>query len=123
MYAIVATGGKQYRVSVGDLIDIEKIDKSKGEKVELDKVLMTVADNGEVLTGEPVLEDISVIGRVVRQYKDKKVTVFKKKRRKGYKRKYGHRQQYTQLKIEEIKDKSKEEIQTESESEVNESGT
>lgn len=106
MYAIVATGGKQYRVSVGDLIDIEKIDKPVGGDVELNKVLMTVADNGEVRSGQPILEDISVIGRVMRQYKDKKVTVFKKKPKKGYSRKYGHRQQYTQLKIEDIKGES-----------------
>lgn len=113
MYAIVATGGKQYRVSVGDLIDIEKIDKPVGENVEIDEVLMTVADNGEIRSGQPVVEDISVIGRVMRQYKDKKVTVFKKKRRKGYSRKYGHRQQYTRLKIEDIKDRSQSDFHAE----------
>lgn len=113
MYAIVATGGKQYRVSVGDLVDVEKIDKPVGENVELNRVLMTIADNGEVQSGKPILEDVSVIGRVMRQYKDKKVIVFKSKRRKGYRRKYGHRQQYTQLKVEEIKDKSQRDFQAE----------
>ena len=122
MYAIVATGGKQYRVSVGDLIDVEKIDKPVGEDVEINNVLMTVANSGEVQFGRPVLEDVSVIGRITKQYKDKKVIVFKSKRRKGYSRKYGHRQQYTQLRIEEIRDKSQKELQSESESEVNNNG-
>ena len=115
MYAIVATGGKQYRVSTGDLIDVEKIDRPVGEDVEINEVLMTVADNGEVRIGKTVLENVSVIGKVTGQYKDKKIIVFKSKKRKGYKRKYGHRQQYTRLKIEEIRDRSQKELQSESE--------
>lgn len=115
MYAIVATGGKQCRVSAGDLVDVEMIDRPVGEDVEINNVLMTVADNGEVRIGTPILEDVSVVGKVMRQYKDKKVIVFKSKRRKGYRRKYGHRQQYTQLKIEEIRYGSQNELQNESE--------
>jgi len=124
MYAIVHTGGKQYRVSTGDTIDVEKIDKPVGENVELNKVLMTVTDNGEVRTGRPLLDDVSVIGKVTSQFKDKKIIVFKSKRRKGYRRKQGHRQRYTRLKIEEIRNKNQDNIQPESsESEVTENGT
>jgi large subunit ribosomal protein L21 len=100
MYAVVETGGKQYRVSPGDIVRIEKIDKPVGEKVELDKVLLVSGDD-KVSVGE-TLKDAKVIGEVAAQGRERKVIIFKKKRRKGYQRTKGHRQYYTSVKITEI---------------------
>jgi large subunit ribosomal protein L21 len=105
MYAIFATGGKQYRVSVNDLVDFEKLDASVGETVEFNNVLLFAGDDGNVQVGSPYLENIVVVGQILKHDKDKKIIVFKSKRRKGYRRKRGHRQQYTRLRIEEIKQK------------------
>ncbi|MBW2552731.1 MAG: 50S ribosomal protein L21 [Deltaproteobacteria bacterium] len=102
MYAVIKTGGKQYRVGEGDLLRVEKIKGEIGEAVEFEEILMIV--NGErVEIGRPVLNDSKVVGEIVEQGKGKKVIVFKSKRRKGYSKKQGHRQQYTVLKIKEIK--------------------
>ncbi|MCK5186498.1 MAG: 50S ribosomal protein L21 [Deltaproteobacteria bacterium] len=102
MYAVIKTGGKQYRVGEGDLLRVEKIKGEIGEVVEFEEILMIV--NGErVEIGRPVLNDSKVVGEIVEQGKGKKVIVFKSKRRKGYSKKQGHRQQYTVLKIKEIK--------------------
>ena len=102
MYAVIETGGKQYRVGEGDLLRVEKIKGEIGEVVEFEEILMIV--NGErVEIGRPVLNDSKVVGEIVEQGKGKKVIVFKSKRRKGYSKKQGHRQQYTLLKIKEIK--------------------
>ncbi len=102
MYAVIKTGGKQYRVGEGDLLRVEKIKGEIGEAVEFEEILMIV--NGErVEIGRPVLNDSKVVGEIVEQGKGKKVIVFKSKRRKGYSKKQGHRQQYTLLKIKEIK--------------------
>ncbi len=102
MYAVIKTGGKQYRVGEGDLLRVEKIKGEIGEVVEFEEILMIV--NGErVEIGRPVLNDSKVVGEIVEQGKGKKVIVFKSKRRKGYSKKQGHRQQYTLLKIKEIK--------------------
>lgn len=101
MYAILETGGKQYRVSVGDLIEVEKIDKSDGAVVEFDKVLMIKADE-ETKIGTPCVEGAKVIARIIKQRKGRKVVVFKFKRRKNYRRKIGHRQPYTRVRIEQI---------------------
>ncbi|MCK5513631.1 MAG: 50S ribosomal protein L21 [Deltaproteobacteria bacterium] len=102
MYAVIKTGGKQYRVGEGDLLRVEKIKGEIGEVVEFEETLMIV--NGErVEIGRPVLNDSKVVGEIVEQWKGKKVIVFKSKRRKGYSKKQGHRQQYTVLKIKEIK--------------------
>ncbi len=101
MYAVVETGGKQYRVSPGEIVRIEKIDKPVGEKVELDKVLLVHGDD-KVSVGE-TLKDAKVIGEVAAQGRERKVLIFKKKRRKGYQRTKGHRQYYTSVKITEIK--------------------
>jgi large subunit ribosomal protein L21 len=103
MYAICAIGGKQYQVAVNDLVDVDKLDKPVGETVELNNVLLFAGDDGDVQVGSPYLEDIAVVGQVVEHGKDKKIIVFKSKRRKGYRRKRGHRQQYTRLRIEEIR--------------------
>jgi len=101
MYAVIATGGKQYKVSEGDTLRIEKLEGDVGSKIEIEEVLM-VGGDGEAKIGTPVLEKAKVTGQIVEQGKAKKVLVFKKKRRKGYKKLQGHRQQYTALKIEKI---------------------
>ena len=99
MYAVFASGGKQHRVEVGNLIDIEKLDNAVGETVTFPSVLMIAGEDGHLQTGSPYLENISVTGEVVQQGRAKKIVVFKSKRRKGYKRKLGHRQSYTRVKI------------------------
>ena len=102
MYAVIKTGGKQYRVGEGDLLRVEKIEGEIGEIVEFEEILM-IANGERVEIGRPVLNDSKVVGEIVEQGKGKKVIVFKSKRRKGYSKKQGHRQQYTVLKIKEIK--------------------
>ncbi len=100
-YAVVETGGKQYRVQAGDQLEVEKLDVEVGASFELDQVL--ALSNGKDLTiGAPILEGAKVTSTVLDQIRDKKVINFKKKRRKGYKRKIGHRQSLTVLKIESI---------------------
>lgn len=101
MYAIVRTGGKQYQVEAGDLLRVEKLPGEVGETLELDDVLL-VADGENITIGQPVVEGARVIARIAEHGKAKKITVFKKKRRQGYRVKRGHRQQYTALAIEEI---------------------
>ncbi len=101
MYAVVKTGGKQYKVAEGDVIDIERVDGDVGDTVELDQVLL-IAHAEDVKIGQPLVPDAKVIGSVVGQEKAKKVTVFKAKRRKGYRKKQGHRQRHTKLKINQI---------------------
>jgi large subunit ribosomal protein L21 len=106
MYAICAIAGKQYRVAVNDLFDVDRLDVPVGETVEFNDVLLFARDDGEVRVGSPYLDDIAVVARIAEHGKDKKIIVFKSKRRKGYRRKRGHRQQYTRLRIEEIRPKS-----------------
>jgi len=101
MYAIVRTGGKQYQVACGDQVRVEKLEGNVGDTVDLNDVLMVVSD-GEVKIGQPLLENCKVTAKIAEQGKAKKIIVFKKKRRKGYRLKRGHRQFYTALKIEEI---------------------
>lgn len=101
MYAVIKTGGKQYKVSQGDVLKVEKLDADPGDEVALSQVLMVV--NGDDVTiGNPVVEGASVKARVVEQGRAKKVIVFKKKRRKGYKVKNGHRQPFTAIEIQEV---------------------
>ena len=102
MYAIVRTGGKQYQVACGDTVRVEKLVGNVGDTVDLDDVLMVV-DGEEVKVGQPVLDEAKVVAKIAEQGKAKKVIVFKKKRRKGYRLRKGHRQSYTALQIEEIK--------------------
>jgi len=102
MIAIVETGGKQYQVSPGSTIRTEKLEAKKGDKVILDKILMIKEDEGEVLFGEPLIAKARVIAEVTKQDRQKKIIVYKFKRRKNYHRKYGHRQAFTELKIKEI---------------------
>ncbi|MGW8193796.1 MAG: 50S ribosomal protein L21 [Desulforhopalus sp.] len=101
MYAIVRTGGKQYQVACGDQVRVEKLKGNVGDSVDLNDVLMVV-DDDEVKIGQPLLANCKVTAKIAEQGKAKKVIVFKKKRRKGYRLKKGHRQSYTALKIEEI---------------------
>ncbi len=101
MYAIIRTGGKQYQVAAGDRLRVEKLQGNVGDTVELSDILMVV-DGEEVKIGQPVIEGAKVVAKITEQGKANKVIVFKKKRRKGYRVKRGHRQQYTALTIEEI---------------------
>lgn len=102
MYAIILTGGKQYKVSEGETIRVEKIPGEIGDSVSFDRVLMFSNDKN-LKVGQPTLDDVTVTGQIVEQGKAKKIIVFKQKRRKRYRRKQGHRQQYTALKIDTIK--------------------
>ena len=99
MYAVVATGGKQYRVSPGDRIEVEKLAGEIGQTVALDHVMMVGGGEGAVDIGTPTLDDAWVEALIVDQKRGKKIIVFKHKRRKGYRRKQGHRQSLTALKI------------------------
>ena len=101
MYAIIRTGGKQYQVAAGDQLRVEKLGGEVGDTVEIDDVLL-VADGDDVKIGQPVVDGVKVSAQIVEQGKDKKIIVFKKKRRKGYKLRKGHRQPYTALLIKEI---------------------
>jgi large subunit ribosomal protein L21 len=101
MYAIVKTGGKQYKVSQGDILRFEKLDGDVGTPVTFDQVLM-VADGDAVTLGQPNVANAVVNGQIVEQGKAKKILVFKYKRRKGYRRTQGHRQQFTAVRIDSI---------------------
>ena len=101
MYAIVNTGGKQYKVQEGDILRIEKIPGDIGADVDFDQVLM-VSDGENVTIGTPTVESVGIKAHIVDQGKAKKVLVFKYKRRKRYRRKQGHRQQFTAVKIDKI---------------------
>lgn len=100
-YAVVETGGKQYRVQAGDRLEVEKLEADVGSKVDLDQVL-AVSDGKELKIGKPMLDGGKVTATVLDQIRGPKVINFKKKRRKGYKRKVGHRQSLTVLQIENI---------------------
>ena len=104
MYAVVATGGKQYRVEPGGVLRIEKIGGEVGETISLDEVLM-FSDGNDVKVGTPRLDNITVTANIVEQGKAKKIIVFKQKRRKRYRSKRGHRQEYTAIRIETIAEK------------------
>ena len=100
MYAIIATGGKQYKVSEGDIITIEKLGVEAGEKVTFDQVLVVGGDDLKV--GDPTVAGATVEASVVKKGRAKKVIVYKYKRKTGYHKKNGHRQAFTQVKIEKI---------------------
>jgi len=100
MYAVVKTGGKQYKVSEGDQLKVEKLEGAVGDTIELSEVLMVGGDTVKI--GTPLVPSASVTGRIVEQGKDKKILVFKSKRRKGTRKLNGHRQPRTILKIEKI---------------------
>ena len=100
MYAIIATGGKQYKVAEGDVIKVEKLGVEAGEQVTFDQVL--AVNNGELSIGCPTVEGATVSATVVKEGKGKKIIVYKYKRKTGYHKKNGHRQLYTQVKIDKI---------------------
>lgn len=101
MYAVIATGGKQYRVSEGDVIFVEKLAGEVDEAVVFDNVLTVVRD-GDVQVGAPYLAGAKVTGKVLKQGKDKKILVYKYKSKANYRRKQGHRQPYTKIAIDKI---------------------
>jgi large subunit ribosomal protein L21 len=101
VYAIIRTGGKQYKVSPGDTIRVEKVPGEAGETVEMKDVLC-YAEGENVQAGTPLLSNVKVVGEILGQGRARKVIIFKKKRRKGYSKKTGHRQSFTSLKIKEI---------------------
>lgn len=98
MYAVIETGGKQYRVAIGDKVRIEKLPVSAGESVNLDKVLL-VCDDDEVRVGNPLLSGVTVTATVTAHGRAPKIRVFKTRRRKHYRKHAGHRQDYTELEI------------------------
>ena len=101
MQAVFKTGGKQYRVSPGDELKVEKLPGKVGEEVVFDQVLLT-SDGEMVNIGKPFLENSKITGKILRQARDRKIIVFKFKKRKDYKKKQGHRQSFTLVKIEDI---------------------
>lgn len=101
MYAVVNSGGKQYKVQKGDILRVERMDGQVGDTVDFDRVLM-FNDGEEVQIGQPLVEDVKVRGEIVAQDKAKKILVFKYKRRKGYRRTQGHRQPFTAVRIDRI---------------------
>ena len=100
MYAVIETGGKQYRVSQGEVLRVEKIPGSRGDTVVFDKILL-VGDE-HIRTGDPYVKDYVVKATVLRQGKDRKIRVFKYKAKSNYRRRYGHRQPFTEIKIASI---------------------
>ena len=101
MYAVIRTGGKQYRVEEGDVVKIEKIDGERGSELTFDDVLL-VGNDDETHVGTPTVSGASVSGTIIEQDRDKKIVVFKFRRRKNYIRKQGHRQSYTRVRINGI---------------------
>lgn len=101
MYAVVATGGKQYKVAEGDILRVEKLGGEVGSAVAFDKVLI-FSDGENVKIGQPEVDGVTVHGQIVDQGKSKKILIFKFKRRKGYRRKQGHRQVFTAVRIDRI---------------------
>ncbi len=101
MYAVIQTGGKQYRVEPGSTVRVEKLAGDQGDAVEFNEIVM-LSSEGEVKVGKPLVEGAKVTGEIVAQGRGDKVLVFKFKRRKNYKRKQGHRQDFTTVKINEV---------------------
>ena len=102
MYAIIQTGGKQYKVQVGDIIEVEKVGVEAGNEVVFDQVLAVADDNGKLNIGTPMVEGAKVTAKVLDNFRAKKIVVFKMKRRKGYRRTQGHRQNLTRVEITAI---------------------
>ncbi len=101
MYAVVKTGGKQYRVAKDDILRIERLPGDEGDTITLSDVLL-VGDGDDVTVGSPLVDGASVAAEIVRQMRDKKVVIFKKRRRQNYRRKKGHRQHLTEVKVTDI---------------------
>jgi large subunit ribosomal protein L21 len=101
VHAIIQTGGKQYKVSPGDTVRVEKVVGQRGDQIELPRVLY-YAEGEQVRVGSPYLTNVKVLGEILDQRRAKKVIIFKKKRRKGYAKRQGHRQSFTTVRIKEI---------------------
>lgn len=101
MYAIIETGGKQYRVAEGDVLTIEKLEVAEGQTVDFDRVL-TVVKEGDVVIGKPLVANAKVTAEVVAHGKGKKILVFKYKAKSNYRRRQGHRQPFTKVRIDKI---------------------
>ena len=101
MNAIIVTGGKQYKVAEGDVVDIEKLDQEAGDTVKFDQVL-AILDGDKATFGTPVVEGASVEGKIVKNGKGKKIRIFKYNAKKGYRKRQGHRQPYTKVEIGKI---------------------
>ena len=101
MYAVIKTGGKQHRVAPGEELKVEKLAGEVGDTIAFDRVLL-ISDGENVQIGKPFLEETRVVGRLTRHGKNRKIVVFKYKKRKGYRKKRGHRQNFTLVKIEDI---------------------
>ena len=106
MFAIIKTGGKQYKIKENDTIFVEKLKYKKGDKIDIKDVLLLSNDEKNIKIGTPILKGITIKAEILEQKKNKKVIVFKKKRRKNYKKKNGHKQEITVLKILKIGSKS-----------------
>ena len=102
MYAVIKAGGKQYRVEEGMTISIDLLDQEEGSAFETDQIILLKDASNKITIGSPTVQGAKVQGKVLSHFKDKKVVVFKKKRRKGYRRTQGHRQNYTKIQIEKI---------------------
>jgi large subunit ribosomal protein L21 len=102
MFAVIKTGGKQYCVNPGDVLKVEKLDVEQASRVSLSDVLLVSPDKGKVIMGDPLINGAVVNAEVLKHVRDKKVIVFKKRRRHNYRRKMGHRQWKTVLKITDI---------------------
>ncbi len=102
MYAVLKTGGKQYKVKADDLLDVEMLDGEVGTTVNFTEVLAVGEEGGKLQVGSPLLGGASVSAEITDQFRGKKLIAFKKKRRKGYRRKVGHRQELTKIKITAI---------------------
>jgi large subunit ribosomal protein L21 len=101
MYAVITTGGKQYKVSPGDVVRVESLDAKKGDTIELKDVFM-IADGDKVSVGKPKLESARVTAEVLGEGRGEKLLIFKHRKRKGYRRTNGHRQNFTAIKVKEI---------------------
>jgi len=101
MYAVIKTGGKQHKVAEGEILKVEKLNASEGEPVDITDVLLIEKD-GEVTLGSPFIEGAKVTAKILRHGKEDKVTIIKMKRRKDYRKKQGHRQNYSEIQIEQI---------------------
>ncbi len=102
MYAIIKTGGKQYRVAKNDILTVDLLDQEEGSVFESDQVLFVKTGENDYKVGTPFVDGAKVSGKILNHFKDKKVVVFKKKRRKGYRKIAGHRQNYTKIQIADI---------------------
>ena len=101
-YAIIENGGKQYQVTPGSTVDLEKIEGNLGDMVELNRVALLHLDNQDIMVGNPLVENAKVTAEIVLQDRTRKILIFKKKRRKNYRRTRGHRQSFTRVKIKNV---------------------